>query len=376
MGTDRGLSVIHSLDGLRGIAALMVMEFHFFQTYPIEGTGIWKWLLQLTVFGQTGVDLFFVLSGFLITRILLATRDRPDYFISFYFRRALRIFPLYYFALIVYYFIFLPFMQEPTPVLKHQWWYWCYLQNIPDTFTTLRAVGPGHFWSLAVEEHFYLVWPFVIFLVPRQRVALFCYLALILAFLSRWFLLSQEIGVFYFTPCRIDALAIGALLATWERDGSLFHRTRFFLFCGIVLALALTSMMIAYGSQGRSEVQLFKFLAFALFYGCVLGILRNKGEAPIPFLSTHVLRWTGKISYGLYVYHPFVYTSVRHWLDNCLIPKPILFIVCFASTYLVAWISYRFLESPFLLLKNKFTTPTVQDAIKSATSRSNTVVSN
>ncbi len=366
MGTQPGLSVIHSLDGLRGIAALMVMGFHFFQTYPFEGSGIGKWLQQFTVFGQTGVDLFFVLSGFLITRILLATRGRADYFSSFYLRRSLRIFPLYYFALALNYFVLMPLLQEPIPALKLQWWYWCYLQNIPDTFTTLQAVGPGHFWSLAVEEHFYLVWPLVVFLIPQRRMALVCYLALIVAFLSRWLLLSQGAGVFYFTPCRIDALAIGALLATWERDGSLSSRTRLFLVGGMVFALALFGMMVAYGSQGRSEVQLVKFLIFALFYGCVLGILRNQGDARIPLLSGRFLRWTGKISYGLYVYHPFVYSLLGLWLHDLSLPKPILFIAFFASTYLVAWISYRVLESPLLLLKNKFTTPTVQETVEPA----------
>ncbi len=143
-----------NLDGIRAIAALMVMFFHFFASIKIN-TPTLSVLLKLSIFGQTGVTLFFVLSGFLITRILISTKHNTDYFKNFYLRRTLRIFPLYYLFLLIYYYIYpLIFNTGFTPI-KDQLYFYAYIQNFAETFHW-TANGPNHFWSLAVEEHFYL----------------------------------------------------------------------------------------------------------------------------------------------------------------------------------------------------------------------------
>jgi peptidoglycan/LPS O-acetylase OafA/YrhL len=136
------------LDGIRAAAAIMVMGFHF-----VGHHGESAHLVRASVIGQTGVDLFFVLSGFLITRILLSTKESPHFFRSFYARRTLRIFPLYFAYLAIYFFLLPPLLGDPIPPFATQMWSWFYLENVPQTFN-LHSSGPGHFWSLAVEEQF------------------------------------------------------------------------------------------------------------------------------------------------------------------------------------------------------------------------------
>jgi peptidoglycan/LPS O-acetylase OafA/YrhL len=159
---------LRELDGIRAIAALMVMFFHFFQNIQTDDSFLLT-VKKLSIFGQTGVSLFFVLSGFLITRILINTKNSESYFLNFYVRRSLRIFPLYFFFLLLYYFV-LPWLeQKPIASFDRQIYFWTYLQNLAVTFEWDFA-GPGHFWSLAVEEHFYLFWPFLIYFLTQRGI--------------------------------------------------------------------------------------------------------------------------------------------------------------------------------------------------------------
>lgn len=149
---------IPRLDGVRGIAILLVLLHHFTDDRE-KLTGIARRLFLVTDAGWVGVDLFFVLSGYLITRILLSTKESPRYFTTFYGRRALRIFPLYY-AVLVAVLLILPRLVPPTPeldaILGRQVFLWTYLSNwVRDTFNSDYA-ALKHFWSLSVEEQFYL----------------------------------------------------------------------------------------------------------------------------------------------------------------------------------------------------------------------------
>src|ERR1035437_8616931 len=128
------------LDGIRAIAALLVMMLHFFGDEPMGGNKILDVVKVLARFGQTGVTLFFVLSGFLITRILLATKNNNNYFKTFFIRRALRILPLYYLYLIIVFCIIPLFTNDFIP-FKENWYYWVYLQNFAITFNPTQAYG-------------------------------------------------------------------------------------------------------------------------------------------------------------------------------------------------------------------------------------------
>ena len=159
---------VPALDGVRGLAILMVIVFHVTKTLPSMHVEIPHAAFRLLCLGQTGVDLFFVLSGFLITGILLDTKNMSGRFVKFYGRRILRIFPLYYVVLLAGVLITI----ETTGQISRQhgipWiWLFSYLGNVPPT----RGVDDpcfGHFWSLAVEEQFYLIWPAVVYLLPQR----------------------------------------------------------------------------------------------------------------------------------------------------------------------------------------------------------------
>ena len=189
---------IPALDGLRGIAIILVMLHHF--TYYRPTSGIDALIGSVLFFGWTGVDLFFVLSGFLITGILLDTRGSERYFTSFYARRTLRIFPLYYLVLFLA-FVVLPKFPAVHPVLAGQadvppqWPYWLYLTNfsIADRGWVHGWVDVA--WSLAIEEQFYLVWPLVIWLCPPRLVAWLCTAIFVAEVFARSFARAADVPV-------------------------------------------------------------------------------------------------------------------------------------------------------------------------------------
>ncbi|MEH1849647.1 MAG: acyltransferase [Nostoc sp.] len=346
--TIQKLSHIPGLDGLRGIAALMVMLFHF-NWLPL---GI-SLINKVVVFGQTGVDLFFVLSGFLITRILISTKSQKNYFTNFYIRRALRIFPLYYGFLIATYFILPLFKIGETPPFSHQIWYYLYMQHIPDTFPTLHSSGPGHFWSLAVEEHFYLFWPLLVYFLPRKHLIWACLGIILLSIVLRIILLNFDIGVFYFTLCRFDALAIGSLLAYLESTNKLFVYRKYFLNIGIYSFVLLLISWLFTGGQHRDSVQIIKSTITAVFYSCVVAYLsiQNPQNLMSRIVENRFLVFTGKISYGLYVFHPLIYSFTE--TTDYIHPITNLLVYC-SLTYLVAYIIYEKYEKLFLKFKKSF----------------------
>src|SRR5688500_14259012 len=227
--------VIPALDGLRGIAIILVMLHHF--TYIRPTSGIDGLIGSVMFFCWSGVDLFFVLSGFLITGILLDTRGSEKYFTTFYARRTLRIFPLYYLVLFLALVVLPNFpalhamltAQEETGqvVMPAQWPYWLYLTNfaIADRGWVHGWVDVA--WSLAIEEQFYLVWPLVIWLCPPRVVAVLCAVILVAEPAARVFLRGAEeepvlvLPIYVLTWFRLDGLAMGALLALAQRRGLL-----------------------------------------------------------------------------------------------------------------------------------------------------------
>jgi peptidoglycan/LPS O-acetylase OafA/YrhL len=221
------------LDGLRGVAILLVMANNFYDG-PASG-GLEYALHHLAKSGWIGVDLFFVLSGFLITGILCDTRGSPNYFRNFYARRVLRIFPLYYGFLLVWTVLLARApgfaSAERYGWQANQWWYWLYLANIHLGLASGPTPGePTVFWSLAVEEQWYLLWPLAVAILARARLASVCLGLMATAALLRvaWHAAAPPIGspdsLYFLTPARMDALATGALLAVLARDPPRWQR--------------------------------------------------------------------------------------------------------------------------------------------------------
>ena len=355
---------VPALDGLRAIAVLMVLLAHF-----KEGTShsIWQVLHQ----GGFGVYLFFVLSGFLITRILLSEKNQPAYFRNFYARRTLRIFPLYYGVLALQFWVLLPIF--PTPHIladaHYQGWLWGYGYNILTAikghfFFTSDWMVMGHFWSLAIEEQFYLFWPLLVLALCRETLLKLCVGIVALTPILRvafYAAGANQYWVTMFTMCQMDSLALGAMLACLESSGRLNAVVP--MAWRVVLGVGAILVICSFFYPRSPETTLpliFYHGAVALFFGAIValavcGVFR--------WLDHRVLREVGQKSYGMYVFHiPLLVLAIRYihlpsrlqqWTWPYLADM-IFFFFMIIITYLVAFISYNAYEKHFLRLKRFF----------------------
>jgi peptidoglycan/LPS O-acetylase OafA/YrhL len=370
-----------ALDGLRAIAVMMVFVQHYGNRYFLS-----RW-------GWTGVDIFFVLSGFLITGILYDSQHKSHRYRDFYVRRSLRIFPPYYFIWAVVLLL--------APLAHWQWsWRWAlwpvYLGNYarflflhvpgdPYRFEQLTFGAPvsswfgypfhlyiGHFWSLCVEEQFYLVWPVVVYQVRRRETLIkVCLAVIILSPVIRGILsvaLSPQflrMELFYRSlPTRLDALLIGGLIALCLRgpEETVVRRLRRpLLLVSTVLFVALyfiSTKVLSLPLEGAASnwIGVFGFTVIDVFAAALILECIHPGSALGAALSWKPLRALGMISYGFYIYHDLLHDfysalaqriSPRHAYSMTLL-------IAFIATLLIATISYRLLERPLLKLKDRF----------------------
>lgn len=345
-----------ALDGLRAIAVLMVLWFH------VDQTALPSWSGQLVRAlrpGYFGVDFFFVLSGFLITRILLDYRQRGTPLSVFFIRRFLRIFPAYYLALGL------------MAILAPSWGLWLcaiYLANIPVPPLDVVPDAMGHLWSLSVEEHFYLVWPFLVAAAPRRIAgSLMNWLAPVLSIGSAaafiLFLPSDWASglVYENTLPRSLSLAAGGFLAMHE--GVLRSRPPLTFLLGIAAAALGVAALVGGKLTPLGEW----WVLLRLVAGSVVstGVVLATLAAPPAWLlakglSLPALRHIGTISYGLYLYHHPIY----HYFgllpneEKAAAPTPVEITLAIGLTYAVAIASYHFWERPFLRLKDVLAAPT------------------
>ena len=361
---------IPAFDGLRALAALAVVCLHSAQLgIPLlTGGAVDTAAARVAMSGWIGVDLFFVLSGYLITGILLDGRGASGYFRSFYARRTLRIFPLYYAALaalLVFVPLVLPaLIRDSVHPTAGQSWEWMYLTNWRIAWAGTWDAVPthtGHFWSLAVEEQFYLCWPLLVWwLGPRGTKKLSIGLlaaAPVLRALLLWRGVSP-VAVFVSTPTRIDALAAGALLACLARDqGGLDAVRPMARRAGVAAAATLIVIVLRVGylEQNHPLVQIVGFSALAVGFAAVVALAGTQR-----WLGHPVLEYLGRRSYALYVLHPIIIAladrarvarGVPLVAGSGLLRQGAFFCAVAAGTVIVAEISWRLWESPWLGLK-------------------------
>lgn len=356
-----------ALDGLRGLAILSVILFHT----SLASAGIStidKIAVHLANLGWIGVDLFFVLSGFLITGILLDERDKPHFFRTFYSRRVLRIVPVYV--------AFLLFSMWTASVLgaappesssrlrEIQAWYWTYSVNVYVALRGWAAVAQGttHLWSLSVEEQFYLVWPFAVFLLPRRYLPRLAIACVVLAEACRVaFAVAGARGeiVYVLLPTRMDTLAIGGLLACAVRDAKLMAIVaRWRRPLTLASFLALLPPLIAEHRLDfhRPLTQLFAYPAIAILSGA---LVLTACESPRWF-SSRGLQFAGRYSYGMYIWHPSVATALLTYsslassgvIAGSYLPSYVLsYVALLTASIGVALLSWYAIERPFLSLK-------------------------
>jgi peptidoglycan/LPS O-acetylase OafA/YrhL len=350
------------LDGLRAFAVGAVLIHHFFRPPRIGGVD----------FALLGVWLFFVLSGFLITGILLRARDQVEYggypsgFVlrQFYIRRFLRIFPLYYSVL------FMAATIDLGDVRDTIFWHLAYMSNY--LFATHQHWGPvtAHFWSLSVEEQFYILWPALILFAPRQLLLKLVISAIALGPIFRvaaHFLDFNWIARMTVLPASLDALGLGALLAYCSHHAGekpiLIKRLKQFIYWLAVPGLIVLLGLQNYNLLGDATVNswFIEPVLWALTFVWVI----NRTSLGLTGVGAKILEfkplaYTGKISYGIYVYHPFVYILLpillyRTDINFFLLPRLLQFGLLVGTTVGMAALSWHFLESPINSLKNHFT---------------------
>jgi peptidoglycan/LPS O-acetylase OafA/YrhL len=345
-----------ALDGLRGLAILLVVFYHNFG------------FINYFFFGWLGVDLFFVLSGFLITDILLKTKNDPHYLKNFYGRRVLRIFPIYYLVLIIFLLI-IPSLNVGLLNLDyyqtHQIWLWVYLQNWLYIFKPPPpdSLSLSHLWSLAVEEQFYLIWPFVILLIGKIKPLFFFMLSLLIIVIAVRFLVwlyhIEKIAYFnLYTFSRIDGICIGSMLALLRQFNSRFLQKNIAV---IVFTLAGLNFIFYFFNNAYSFS--FPFLAiigyttFAVIFGILVNEAVNNNKIIVLLFNNRFMKFFGKISYGLYIFHWPIYLILRNLVIN--LPNIIISIIATIIAIVVSWLSFEFFESKILKLKKNFKYTTV-----------------
>jgi peptidoglycan/LPS O-acetylase OafA/YrhL len=350
-----------ALDGLRAIAVLLVLYNHAPQLLGRNGdtdSGFWAgskgaWL---------GVDLFFVLSGFLITTILLHGKDKPNAFRRFWLRRALRIFPLAYLYLVV-----LALLGIFVQGFAHLWdpeahaWAATYLINFHIAACGWTTAAIGLLWSLAVEEHFYLVWPVCVLRCQRRTIAAVLAFTLVSAPLLRsWLLPSMgPVGIYVSTFCRCDTLAFGSVLAlawnsTWRERVCRLAAWLWLpatVYIGWVILAPISAVDAAtprwFHIAGHTGVA----TAFAIWCAAALA----PGFVASRVLGSATLGYVGRISYGLYVWHVLTAELSRSAMSLAGIGESMSarVAVWLCVLFAVATLCYRWYEAPLLRLKDR-----------------------
>ena len=381
-----------ALDGLRALAVTLVFIEHF--GGGSHGGRLLEWFNRVRLAGSAGVSLFFVLSGFLITGILYDTLHGGHYFKNFYARRSLRIFPIFYLVVTVCLIL--------TPALHYrlQWghisfllylgnlfanWNWSLYELISPTHPTL-SINLGHFWSLFVEEQFYLIWPVVIYLV-RDRIKLIkiSSVVILLVLLVRIGMVcslplnTAEQFAFRMLPTRADDLLVGGTMALLLRGPEAKRWLRrawlFFLFGSSAFVL----LGFSRGTFGFQDP--FNLTIGLTFIGLasvgLIGLCIQESTTIFRILSLHPLRVIGKYSYGFYVYHILFDKARLALFVWCMAFFHSMFFggllyasTCYLVTLVVSGLSYELYEKRFLAMKSRFPNevgPTVPQNLRGTT---------
>lgn len=365
-----------ALDGLRGIAILGVLATHSALHWGLTPLPIPKLDGFLGSTGRVGVELFFVLSAFLITGILLRAKGSPSALRNFYARRALRILPLYYLVLLGVLAI-----QAPAAISGWEPWYWMHASNwamaIQGGFSDH---GYGVMWSLSIEEQFYAVWPFVVLGLARRRLLLVSLAGVVVALAWRIALVAAgqpASTVIVTTFSHLDALGIGAALAVVSGDarlGALLTPARWTLPLG---AAAIGVLGIAAGGLASQDwvALVFGNTLLALCGGAaiILAVAAPPQSVVRRFTEARALRTFGRYSYCLYLIHAPVGETVRLIAYGELWPvlaqlgafgHLVIWAAIVGVSFALAWLSWRYIENPLLSLK-RFLPYSAPDPVRS-----------
>jgi len=336
---------IEQLDSLRALAAFSVVAFHFLNEFKI---GFFH-------YGWIGVDIFFVISGYLITAILLEQKDSIDNKVliikNFIIKRALRLFPIYY-LFISFFFILMLTLGLYVWDDGNWYYYYTYTQNILFYLEGMKGIQLNHLWTLAVEEQFYLFWPVLTVFFSNKKL-IFISICFILIGLSIKIFNNSEM-IRMLTISNFDTLCSGALFALLlkeKKEGAfiLINRFKNLLIIISIFGLVIT---VFYSLPSFVSVICILVLSVSLIVGCfynfkgVIGIILNNAS----------LKYLGGISYGIYLYHkplPYFITLVAR-KTNFNINIYLQFALALGLTLIISYFSFNYIEKRFLNLKEKF----------------------
>lgn len=358
-------SRIVQLDGLRGIAVLFVVCFHYlnnaYARIDIRSLNKTEVLLKkITYWGWTGVDLFFILSGFLIASILLKNRSSPNYFRTFYIRRMARIVPAYFLLLFLFILARQQFEHTGSKLFANPLdigWYFAFLQNFQMSIKgSFGAYGIAPTWSLAVEEQFYLIIPLIVYFFSRRHVLVFCLLCMILApvyrsYSDNWYRTYTHIF------SRIDAPCYGVLLALFYKNDewiTLVKKYAWLLLLSVLFAL--------YAFLGLKVKALNHSFISLIYLALTFYVLRlRQGNWGYRLLAAPFLQTMGKYSYFIYLYHILVNSLLFLLLSDFANPSLAglqgyaVTLLSFMTTWFLAYLSFRFIEGRMIGWSHRFT---------------------
>lgn len=346
---------VKQLDAIRGWAIFLVLLLHFYADQ-----------VRILGIGRMGVDLFFVLSGFLITGILLDTKDKPGYFRNFYVKRILRIFPVYFFvlALILYVIpvIFINAVPSIQYYLQHQAWFWLYAQNwlfSIDGYPTDWVLM--HTWSLCIEEQFYMFFPLLVYKFNTKNIIRILIFFIIGANVLRLIHIEGINSNYKYvnTFARLDTISVGALIAVLIRTNrEILEKYTSYV---MIFALVALAVMIGYNKGGSFQDFYSSFTFFALFFGAVVvwSMSANIPRIFKPAVNSKLMIFLGKYSYGIYLYHAAIhFMFTKTLLDHFqAVNTPAVLLVktgILLFSIGISVLSFHLLELPFLRLKKKF----------------------
>lgn len=337
---------IAELDGVRGIAVLAVMFLHFHA--PFAGWRPLGVVSDVLMQGWAGVDIFFVLSGFLITSILISTRNASNYFRAFYARRALRIFPLAFAFIALFYWLALPVAHRhgllPKLPESEQIWYWLFVGNWRQGLGLNDGGELGHFWSLAIEEQFYILFSLLARSLSNRKLAVCSGLLAASSIVLRAVVYAHGGGanplVWRLTFLHLDPIAFGALLACSAKLLENAAKWRWVL-------IGVGAAMIAFHLPAQMDILGAGLLAS--------GLVSMAATRQVKWLRWPVLTSCGQYSYAMYVLHPawlfpplakkFPHSWALMWTALLLGP---------AVSYGIGWLSWQVLEKRFNGMKSRF----------------------
>lgn len=361
---------ILQIDGLRAVASLLVVSFHYINNQLVNSqNSVGKFFAKLFSFGWAGVDLFFVLSGFLIGSILINNKTKNNYFVTFYVRRLLRIIPNYYLFLFLFLLLgCIPLFKEDYFIAGNNvipiWSYFIMLQNV--FMGLLKNMGNGAMsvtWSIGIEEQFYIIIPFIIYFFNKRLLPYLLVIFIVVANLFRWYYtnpnISFNIPAYVLLPCRMDAISIGIIIAIIHSNIGLEvfiakYKNK------IIFSFVATIMVCIFLFIANEDLGIIKNTLFALFFGCLLMFaigLPNSFYAKI--LSYNWLVWIGKISYSLYLFHYLILGVVKTvaFTFICNETSQTLFVISILAlsfSILFSWLVYKYLETPCVFFGKKF----------------------